>query len=90
MKGENTYVRPTYAGNALTKVKTTQDVNFLTFRSSNFDEAPTAPGNPQITEVPLPSGSKTEFVKEDSSDSGKPDLTSARIVVSGGRGVKSK
>lgn len=83
-------MRPTYAGNALTKVKTTQDINFLTFRSSNFDEAVLSEGNPQVSEVPLPTGAKTEFVKEDSSDSGKPDLTSARIVVSGGRGVKSK
>jgi electron transfer flavoprotein alpha subunit len=74
----------------LTKVKTSQDINFLTFRSSNFDEAHTAEGNPQVTEVPLPTGIKTEFVKEETSDSSRPDLTSARIVVSGGRGVKSK
>lgn len=37
-----------------------------------------------------PAGSRTGFVKEDSSDSSKPELTTARIVVSGGRGVKSK
>ncbi len=33
----NTFVRPTYAGNALSKVKSTQDVNFLTFRASSFE-----------------------------------------------------
>lgn len=86
---ENTYVRPTYAGNALTKVKTTQDVNFLTFRSSSFDEAPMVAGNPAVSILEMPS-TRTQFVKEDLSDSGKPDLTTARIVVSGGRGVKSK
>lgn len=35
-------------------------------------------------------GTKTTFVGEDSADTGKPDLTAARVVVSGGRGVKSK
>jgi electron transfer flavoprotein alpha subunit len=89
-QGENTYVRPTYAGNALTKVKTTQDINFLTFRSSSFDETPVAEGNPQISEVALPTETVTHFVKEETSDSSKPDLTTARIVVSGGRGIKSK
>lgn len=39
---EKTFVRPTYAGNALTKVKSSQDVNFLTFRPSSFEEI--APG----------------------------------------------
>ena len=37
IKGENTYIRPTYAGNALTTVKTEQELNFLTFRASSFD-----------------------------------------------------
>jgi electron transfer flavoprotein alpha subunit len=34
---QNTFVRPTYAGNALSKVNSTQDVNFLTFRASSFE-----------------------------------------------------
>jgi len=38
----------------------------------------------------LPTNVKTSFIKEDSADTGKPDLTTAKIVVSGGRGVKSK
>ncbi len=62
----------------------------MTFRSSSFDEAPVSQGNPTVTEVSIPTSLKTEFVKENSSDSSKPDLTTARIVVSGGRGVKSK
>lgn len=40
-----TFVRPTYAGNALTKVKTNQDVNFLTFRPSSFEEINTGKNN---------------------------------------------
>jgi len=46
-----TYVRPTYAGNALTKVTTEQDVNFLTFRPANFDEVAPQNGNPEVLKV---------------------------------------
>ena len=88
--GDNTFVRPTYAGNALTKVTSSEEINFLTFRPSNFDEAPTAKGSPTVEDVKAPSDVKTKFVSEDSGDSSKPELTTARVVVSGGRGVKSK
>ena len=83
-------MRPTYAGNALTKVTTEQDVNFLTFRPANFDEVAPESGSPEIVEV-QPSGEcRTTYVGDEKSDSSKPELTTARIVVSGGRGVKSK
>mgnify|MGYP000906145347 CR=1 FL=1 len=56
-------MRPTYAGNALTKVKTSQLLNFLTFRASSFDEAAITPGNPQVQDVEVPTDTKTTFVK---------------------------
>lgn len=63
----------------------------MTFRPSSFDEAQIVEGSTaHFEEVSLPSGIKTSFVREDSSDSSKPELTTARVVVSGGRGVKSK
>lgn len=41
----NTFVRPTYAGNALSKVTSSQDVNFLTFRPASFEESPLGSNN---------------------------------------------
>jgi electron transfer flavoprotein alpha subunit len=87
---EKTFVRPTYAGNALTKVKTSQDVNFLTFRPSSFEEIAPGKNEAPLEVISEPAEKLSEFVKEEKSDSNKPDLTTARIVVSGGRGVKSK
>lgn len=55
-------MRPTYAGNALSKVQTSQELNFLTFRPSNFDEAPLAQGSPAVEQVELPTEVKTGFV----------------------------
>ena len=86
----NVFVRPTYAGNALTKVKSTQDVNFFTFRPSSFEEIAQGKNDAQVEVLSEPAERLSEFVKEEKSDSSKPDLTTARIVVSGGRGVKSK
>ena len=62
----------------------------MTFRPSNFDEAQPASGSPAVEEVTPPSDIKTKFISEDAGDSSKPELTTARVVVSGGRGVKSK
>lgn len=84
------FLRPTYAGNAITKVESSEKINFLTFRASNFDEASEAQGSPMVEDLDIAGEVRTSLVSEDSADSEKPDLTTARIVVSGGRGVKSK
>lgn len=74
----------------MTKVRSTQDVNFLTFRASSFEEIPAGKNTAEVEVINEPSEKLSEFVKEEKSDSSKPDLTTARIVVSGGRGLKSK
>lgn len=87
------FVRPIYAGNALQTVETQQAKNILTIRGTSF--APVAIGsealNTQIVKkeftVTVP---RTKFIGHEGSKSERPDLTSARIVVSGGRGVGSK
>lgn len=74
----------------MTKVRSSQDVNFLTFRASSFEEIPAGTNNAEVEMINEPSEKLSEFVKEEKSDLSKPDLTTARIVVSGGRGLKSK
>ena len=90
---ENTFIRPTYAGNAFTKIKTSDPIKFLTFRPTSFDEMTGKCDSitvEKLTDPSFPKEPQTKFVKEEISSSNKPELTSARIVVSGGRAVKSK
>eukprot|EP00669_Euglena_mutabilis_P008996 TRINITY_DN395_c0_g1_i1.p1 TRINITY_DN395_c0_g1~~TRINITY_DN395_c0_g1_i1.p1 ORF type:complete len:331 (+),score=42.75 TRINITY_DN395_c0_g1_i1:32-994(+) len=89
---ENTFVRPMYAGNAISTVKSTKDpVKMLTIRPTNFDKASETGGAGAISaaEASGESGA-SKWISDVKDDSGKPDLTSARVVVSGGRGLKSK
>jgi electron transfer flavoprotein alpha subunit len=86
----DTFVRPIYAGNALATVKSSDAKKVLTVRAANFDAAPAEGGNAVIeavaaTETPAISS----FVSAELSKSERPELASARVVVSGGRGMQS-
>lgn len=84
------FQRPTYAGSALATVRSTATLKILTIRSTAFDKAGEGNSAPIETvqmEVPNP---LTQWVSEEVLKSDKPDLSSARIVVTGGRAVKSK
>lgn len=92
---QDTFVRPIYAGNALAKVQATQDVKVLSVRTTAFEKA-IVDGSPAATVINLmeekevpPQQTMTEFVKENVSGSDRPDLATANVVVSGGRGLKS-
>jgi len=89
---ESTFVRPTYAGNALSTVKSTVDpVKMLTVRPTNFDKAAETGGSAAVSSFDAAGEAGTsKWVSDEKDESGKPDLTSARVVVSGGRGLKSK
>ncbi|MCB1883621.1 MAG: FAD-binding protein [Geminicoccaceae bacterium] len=89
--GPKTYRRYLYAGNALTTVTSDDDKQVLTVRTTAFDAAPAEGGNAEVTTVAAvdPAG-LSSFVGREVHASDRPDLTSARIVVSGGRGVGSK
>lgn len=89
----DTFVRPIYAGNALATVKSKDSLIMATVRTASF--APAVLGSdPQdipITEVSTPEISTgAEFVSENLVKSERPDLGSASVVVSGGRGLKNK
>ncbi|CAG9535555.1 unnamed protein product [Cercopithifilaria johnstoni] len=87
----DTFTRPIYAGNALCKIKTTAPVKFLTFRGTAFKPAKESGGNGKIEKVPEADFSfdGVEFLSQELLKSERPDLQSAKVIVSGGRGVGS-
>lgn len=86
-----TFVRPIYAGNALATVRSSDAKKVLTVRSSAFDAAPAEGSSAPIeTVAPATNPNVSEFVAVHLSDSERPELESARVVVSGGRGLQSE
>lgn len=85
----DTFVRPIYAGNALATVQSGDAIKVITVRSTGFDKA--ALGGSAVTETVSGTGDAalSAFVSAELSKSERPELTAARIVVSGGRGVGS-
>ncbi|PYE84727.1 electron transfer flavoprotein subunit alpha/FixB family protein [Pseudoroseicyclus aestuarii] len=85
-----TFRRPIYAGNAIQTVKSGDPVKVMTIRTSGFDAAPTG-GEAAIDSVPVGTDpALSEWVEDKVAASDRPELTSAGIVVSGGRGIGSK
>ncbi|MBA3813890.1 MAG: electron transfer flavoprotein subunit alpha/FixB family protein [Alphaproteobacteria bacterium] len=87
-----TFVRPIYAGNALATVLSQDDTKVMTIRSTAFDKAEKGSSKAPIEAPPFkpPSFPHATFVKIEKSSSKRPELTSASIVVSGGRGLQTK
>ncbi len=88
---DDTFVRPIYAGNALITVQSSDAIKLITVRSTAFDASITEGGSANVEETNFDEAFKgVEFVSRDVTESERPELTSARVVVSGGRGVGSK
>lgn len=86
-----TFVRPIYAGNALATVRSSDAKKVLTVRGSAFDAAPAEGGSAPVEVVaPAANPNVSEFVTVHLSESERPELESARVVVSGGRGLQSE
>ncbi len=85
-----TFERPIYAGNALCKVKSQQKHNFISARTTSFEPCEISSGSAKITPIEAQGGaSLSRFIALESDKSELPELTTARIVVSGGRGMQS-
>ena len=86
----DTFVRPIFAGNALATVQSKDRVKIITVRGTAFAPAASAGGNAPIEPV-AGSGAAglSEFVRAELSKSERPELTSARVIISGGRGMQS-
>lgn len=86
----DTFERPIYAGNAVETVTSADRIKVITVRGTAFDKV-AAGGSAEVVDVPaVPVASTSRFVSMETSKSDRPDLASARVVVSGGRGVGSK
>ncbi|GAN86005.1 FAD-binding protein [Komagataeibacter intermedius] len=84
----DTFVRPIYAGSALATVKSADAKKIITVRASSFDPVASEGGNAVIEDVALPAGpGGSTFVATELSKSERPELESARVVVSGGNGM---
>ena len=87
---EDTYVRPIYAGNAFATVKSTDKIKCVTIRPTSFDPAPTSGGSAEIQNGnPGENSDLSKFIKKEEIKSDRPELGTARVVVSGGRGMQS-
>ena len=90
VESPDTFVRPIYAGNALATVKSKDAIKVITVRMTGFDAAAATGGSAAIEQVTPPADSGlSSFVSREVSRSERPELTSAKIVVSGGRGMGS-
>lgn len=86
----DTFKRPIYAGNAIATVQSTDPIKLLTIRGTAFAAAATTGGSASVEAVgEVFAASKTRFIGEEVVKSDRPELTAAKIVVSGGRGVGS-
>ncbi|MGH1485376.1 MAG: electron transfer flavoprotein subunit alpha/FixB family protein [Cellvibrionaceae bacterium] len=89
IESANTFKRPFYAGNAIATVTTTAEKKVLTIRSTAFDTAE-ANGNAEIEAVSAVHDlGLASFVSEELAQADRPELTSARVVISGGRGLQN-
>jgi len=90
IEGEDTFVRPIYAGNALATVKSADKVKVLTIRATAFDAAAAEGGSAAVEAVESTGDAGlSAFKGQELTKSERPELTTAGIVISGGRGMQS-
>jgi electron transfer flavoprotein alpha subunit len=86
----DTFVRPIYAGNAFATVQSKDTVKVITVRATAFEAAAATGGTGAVEAIPVPTDSGHAVVTgQELTESERPELTSARIVISGGRGLGS-
>ena len=90
VEGPDTFTRPIYAGNAIATVKSSDAIKVITVRGTAFAKAATEGGSASIESVSAtPDAGLSSFVSADLTASARPELTAAKIIVSGGRALGS-
>jgi electron transfer flavoprotein alpha subunit len=90
VESEDTFKRPIYAGSCIATVKSNDTVKLITVRSTAFDPVASDNSGVPVESVDVANSANiSEFVSEELAKSDRPELTSANIVISGGRGMQS-
>ncbi len=90
VESPDTFTRPIYAGNAIATVQSVDTVKVITVRTTAFDAAAASGGSASVEVIaPAADSGKSAFVRREVAKSDRPELTAAKIVVSGGRGMGS-
>jgi electron transfer flavoprotein alpha subunit len=90
VEAHDTFVRPIYAGNALATVKSADRIVVATVRTTGFDAAPASGGSAAVEAVAAgPDLGVSRLVGQSLTKSARPELTAARVIISGGRGMGS-
>ena len=91
VESSDTFIRPIYAGNALATVQSTDSKKIITVRPTSFEPALSEGGNAEIEKLEFNSEINiTEFINREENKSDRPELGTARVVISGGRGLGSQ
>lgn len=86
----DTFIRPIYAGNAMATVKSSDSKKIITVRAASFDPVAAEGGTASIASVEgTAAGNSSKFISSELSKSERPELTAAKIIVSGGRGMQN-
>ncbi len=90
IESPDTFERPIYAGNALETVQSLDPIKVITVRTTGFEPAAHEGGNATVeTLTPVADSGKSAFVSRDLAKSDRPELSGAKVIVSGGRGLGS-
>lgn len=90
VESADTFKRPIYAGNIIATVQSADAIKVITVRTTGFDPVAAEGGSATVEAVDSAHDAGTSsFVSEEVAESDRPDLTSARIVISGGRGMQN-
>ncbi|MHA7820533.1 MAG: electron transfer flavoprotein subunit alpha/FixB family protein [Erythrobacter sp.] len=89
VEGDKTFTRPIYAGNAIATVQSSDEKLVITVRGTAFEKAEATGGSAEIEDISGPGDTGlSSFVSREVAKSERPELTSAKVIVSGGRALK--
>ncbi len=89
VESEDTFIRPIYAGNAIATVQSSDSKKVITVRAASFDAAANGGSAELVALSDVKENTKSSFVSEALTESERPELTAADVVVSGGRGMQN-